>query len=243
MRKALRNIGAIAAMLALNSCGDIACFDATGPLTTERQIVVGEWQSIKNLTEGSVFYTQQDTFLVMIDADQRLFETILVQNVSGNLVIDIDEDCLQNVDMMRFNIFSPQFTGIENRGEGHFIAADTVLAPEISITSSGKGNVEFNKLISTNCTVNHTGSGNVQIIGLDTCAMVNINHSGIGNIQAYQLIAGDVTVTNSGSGQVQVHCSGVLNVTISGSGDVYYKGAPTAINPTITGSGQLINAN
>jgi len=49
-------------------------------------------------------------------------------------------------------------------------------------------------------------------------------------------------ITSTGIGDCEVNVIHILNVTISGVGNVYYKGNPT-ITSNITGLGQLIDVN
>jgi hypothetical protein len=229
------------AIIGLTSCEEL-CFDATGTETTRQQIVVGGYRSIKNMNEGDVIYTQGDTLLVMVSADDRLFQTILVQNVDSNLVLDIDEDCLKNVDKMQFNITTPTFTGIDNRGEGSFSATDTVVSTHMAIDNSGAGNIDFQRLIISSSNVNVSSTGSVYLAGPDTTDQININCSRSGGVEAAGFVTRAVTVNVSGSGSVKIHATETLNVNITGSGNVYYKGQPV-ITSTITGTGQVIDQN
>lgn len=225
----------------MTSCEEI-CFDATGTETTRQQIVVGGYRSIKNMNEGDVIYTQGDTLLVMVSADDRLFQTILVQNVDSNLVLDIDEDCLKNVNKMQFNITTHTFTGIDNRGEGSFTATDTVISDHMAIDNSGAGNIDFQRLIISSSNVNVSSTGSVFLAGPDTTDQLNINCSRSGGVEAAGFVTRAVTVTVSGSGNVSIHATEALNINITGSGNVYYKGQPV-ITSTITGTGQVIDQN
>ena len=225
----------------LTSCEEL-CFDATGPVITRQQIVVGGYRSIKNMNQGDVIYTQGDTLLVMVEADERLFETILVQNVDSNLVLDIDEDCLKNVGTMRFKITTSSFKGIDNRGEGTFTATDTVVSDFMAIDNSGGGNIDFQRLVTNGSNVNVSGTGSVHLAGSDTTNSLTVNCSRSGGVDAAGFVARNVTLTVSGSGNVNIHATETLNVTISGSGSVYYTGQPIIISE-ITGTGQLIDQN
>lgn len=228
-------------IICFTSCEEL-CFDATGPETVRQQLVVGGYRSIKNMNEGDVVYNQGDTMLVMVTADDRLFQTILVQNVDSNLVLDIDEDCLQNVEKMQFNITTPTFTGIDNRGEGTFTATDTVVGNHMAIDNSGGGNIDFQRLIVSSSNVNVNSTGSIYLAGPDTTSQLNVNCSKSGGVEAAGFVTRDVTVTVSGSGSVKIHATETLNVNITGSGNVYYKGQPV-ITSTITGTGQVIDQN
>jgi hypothetical protein len=71
----------------------------------------------------------------------------------------------------------------------------------------------------------------------------NLNISGSGNIYASNFLQNKVYITLSGSGDTHISVTAYLDVTISGSGNVYYKGDPSVINKNITGTGQLIDEN
>lgn len=71
----------------------------------------------------------------------------------------------------------------------------------------------------------------------------NLKLKGAGNIIASDLVVKDCTIELSGSGDVNVQVTDVLDVNISGSGNVYYSGDPGIINKDITGTGQLIKVD
>jgi hypothetical protein len=71
---------------------------------------------------------------------------------------------------------------------------------------------------------------------------LTIVHTGVGNIDAYDMRVDTCTITFSGIGDCRVNVISDLNVTITGLGDVYYRGNPS-ITSSLTGAGQLINDN
>ena len=228
--------------MANSSCEELLCFDSSGLAITRKQIVVNEWQSLRNITQGNIVLKQRDTFLVMINADERLFETILVQNVNGNLVLDIDEDCLKNVDVMEFTISMPEFTGLNNQGKGNFTVTDTLTTTEVSFANQSSGNIAIANLRANTIHIDNKSSGRIELEGIDTTEVSTISNSGSGKVDVENLICREITATCSGSGHIYIHCTDILNVNILGSGNIYYRGNPI-IQQNITGSGQLIKLN
>lgn len=82
-----------------------------------------------------------------------------------------------------------------------------------------------------------SSSGKVRLFG--DSRDLNTHHSGSGRIDALDLLALDVTSRSSGSGNTYINVSGVLDVSIVGSGSISYLGEPIDITSRITGSGRL----
>lgn len=105
------------------------------------------------------------------------------------------------------------------------------------ISVSGSGNVSGEIYDALKTDVRMSGSGKVELYG--NSGDVNTLLSGSGRIDLLDLIAVDVTTKTSGSGSTYVNASGILDITISASGDVFYAGEPTILS-RITGSGEII---
>jgi len=86
-----------------------------------------------------------------------------------------------------------------------------------------------------------TGVGNFVLSGDDQDELT-IVLTGVGHVKAFDMKVGTCTITSSGVGDCEVYVLNELIVTISGVGNVYYKGNP-AITETVTGIGELIPAN
>lgn len=84
------------------------------------------------------------------------------------------------------------------------------------------------------------GSGDLFLEGQTDNVYIDL--TGSGWARSFNLISDFSDVRVSGSGSAEVTVDNDLDVFISGSGDVFYKGHP-GINSQITGSGKLINAN
>jgi hypothetical protein len=71
---------------------------------------------------------------------------------------------------------------------------------------------------------------------------LKISLTGTGSFMGFSMRAGDCQVDITGTGNCEITVDNSLDVTIDGTGSVYYKGNPD-INEDITGSGSLIDAN
>jgi len=88
--------------------------------------------------------------------------------------------------------------------------------------------------------VNLAGSGDIFLRGFADHTDLTI--SGSGTIHAYDLEQNNCLVNISGSGNMYVFVNELLDVHITGSGDVNYRGTPD-VRTRITGSGSVINDN
>ena len=86
-----------------------------------------------------------------------------------------------------------------------------------------------------------SGVGDFILAG-DDQDVLTIDFIGVGNVEAFDMKVGTCYITLTGVGNCEVYVEDILDVTITGVGIVYYKGNP-AITSSITGIGQLINAN
>jgi len=114
-----------------------------------------------------------------------------------------------------------------------------ISASEIgTVGLSGSGSVALHGLHEDSLTLEVTGSGTVR--GDGAVRQLRIDVSGSGTVDLGQLPAERASVTISGSGNVEIAVSRALDVHISGSGAVTYRGDPTAVKTSITGSGHVV---
>jgi hypothetical protein len=186
---------------------------------------------------------------------------VLELNGSGSVMADIAEsqvfECVNNgsgtmsVDV----VFSDNFH-LANSGSG-LVDVKEVHAKEVRFVQSGSGIIDTGEILdSETLSIKHSSSGNVRTIltdGLKLNAILSgsgrIDLSGeaveadytlnsSGRIDALNLMTYDAIAASSGSGKIFVWATEFLEVTISGSGDIIYRGDPQ-ISFRITGSGSL----
>ena len=86
-----------------------------------------------------------------------------------------------------------------------------------------------------------TGVGDFVLSGEDQ-DQLTIRLTGVGNVKAFDMKVRSCTITSTGVGNCEVYVTDNLRVTISGVGNVYYRGKPSIISH-ITGLGLLIDSN
>ncbi|MFP4469060.1 MAG: head GIN domain-containing protein [Bacteroidales bacterium] len=102
---------------------------------------------------------------------------------------------------------------------------------------NGSGDFEAEDLHLTECNIRVMGSGDVSLSG--TAEKVEVEQMASGDINLYGLQARDVEVSTNGSGDAVVSVSGHLKARLRGSGDLTYKGDPTSVDVSASGSGEV----
>ncbi|WCL81146.1 DUF2807 domain-containing protein [Saprospira sp. CCB-QB6] len=105
---------------------------------------------------------------------------------------------------------------------------------------SGSGNMTVTNLQTNQWDAYSTGAGNFTISGYSPSESVSFD--GSSNYYGFNFLSQNGSYRHAGSGQIECQASSLLDANLSGSGNLYYKGNP-AQTVTITGTGQLIDAN
>ena len=110
------------------------------------------------------------------------------------------------------------------------------VASQFSLTLAGVGEINATNYTGQSLDASQAGVGDIRVSGSVGSQTVVV--SGVGDYEGGALASVDAVVTLSSMGSATVRVSGTLDVTISGSGTVYYIGNPV-ITSNITGTGSL----
>jgi hypothetical protein len=153
------------------------------------------------------------------------------------------------------SVFS-SIISLKNTGSGKLNMIGSYV-DDISITQTGSGSLDAGSIFSPSLiSVNQTssgkvfasvndgieiearlsGSGSIELWGNVLNALFTLSASG--RIDAIELMAQDVIANISGSGKIYTYATEFLDVLITASGDVIYRGKPL-LSIRITGSGSV----
>jgi len=188
-------------------------------------------------TSSSVRLVQSDRYEVVITGWSSDVADTRVRVNNDQLVIDehgrIDPDQV-------IRIYLPDLRQIRLLGSGDVYGeTEFRINGGMSVENLGSGDMDLLVDVDqADAIVN--GSGDILLEG--NADNLDIYVGGSGWYRGFNLFTDfcDVHITGSGSAQVLVDRD--LDVTIHGSGDVYFRGHPV-ISTLITGSGHLIDAN
>jgi len=121
-------------------------------------------------------------------------------------------------------------------GSGNIRIEGTLKAPELGIQLSGSGNVSGN-IVTDDLDLRQSGSGNIKLTG--NAGKAEFSCSGSGNVICADLVTDNCRVTLSGSGNAEVNVNKELSASISGSGNIRYRGNGNLVNASTAGSGKI----
>jgi len=223
------------AMAVLGGCiGFTGCLNGSGHIATENRSLAG-FDGIDLLSSANLYITQGAEQPIRIEADDNILPALRTTFRSGVLVIDTD-GCIVPTRTVNIYVSAPLFSSLAVSGSGNIVGQSLVSSDSLALKVSGSGSMDLD-MNCRNVDTSVSGSGSMLLAGQAS------NHSsvisGSGNIRSYDLSTRRSSITISGSGMDEASVSDELDVRISGSGDVYYKGNPGVMQQSISGSGGL----
>jgi hypothetical protein len=190
----------------------------------------------------------------IIPSEEFMVVIIAQQNIADVMVIDVVDDVARlsykphlNVnptDVAKVIFYMPELYSLRIDGSGDIyvydyyeteynfdlkingsgdIIIDELICGRFTSEINGSGDVEANIVASKVETVIR-GSGDIKYRGSTTNHEIRI--SGSGDIEAFDLHTDTTKIDISGSGNCYVWAENILDIFISGSGSVTYKGTP-----------------
>lgn len=230
-------------LLLSNGCGSLFCFEVSGPIT-QWSYHISPFSKIRVYNAPEIYITQGDSQSVVVESEENMFHALLfhIDPFKELLYIDFDETCIDDIDHFKIFITVDTLKEIDMRAGGEVWVENTMATDSIKVFISGSADVHLNNLDANYMRTDISGSGNMHYNGFDTIGLHEIDISGIGSVYSYGLDCNVADVNISGGALVQLTAHQLLNIDISGMGEVHYKGQPI-ITQNIAGNGSVINAN
>lgn len=204
----------------------------------KQDLTIAEFNKIDLAIDAEIEIIKDENRKVEIVAQQNIFELIKTEIVSDKWIIDFTKE-VSDYKQITIYIYTPKIEGIEISGSGDIYSSDTFSNENTEFSISGSGDIDF-LVDSENTQISIPGSGSINLVGGTINQDISI--SGSGDVNCFKFFSDKSEVNISGSGKTEIYVRNNLFVTISGSGNVYYKGEPS-VNSIITGSGKVINSN
>lgn len=221
--------------ISLTNCFQVnLCTEGSGQVT-KRNFDIIEFKTIYVGVPSKVFIIQDSIPKVEIETDDNLLDFIFVRVVDDQLQIESEKGICPR--RLNIRITNPTYKGIQIDGSADIIALSPISTNKIYIGINGSGDVLIDSIQTNRISIAINGSGDIRIGGIAEDFNAEIN--GSGDINAIKLLSNKVQVETNGSGDVYVNCLQELNISISGSGDVFYLGNPSTSHIEIKGSGRL----
>jgi hypothetical protein len=188
--------------------------------------------------DAEISYTQDSVYKLEISAQPNILKILTTEVKNSELRMDLKRNVWDH-NTIKIIIHSPGITSFVISGSGNIKVQNAIATDQLDLTISGSGDISIPSLTAGRVTAKISGSGNVQISGGNVTSE-NFTVSGSGDLDTERLLASGNISKVSGSGNMILNVTESLDVTISGSGSIRYKGRP-AISSQITGSGKLIH--
>jgi hypothetical protein len=137
---------------------------------------------------------------------------------------------------LRAYVSAPEIRALTSSGSGSMYIEGLLKAEKLDLEISGSGNIN-GKVDVDELEVDQSGSSNIRLSG--TARRASFDCSGSGNIDSPELVTDQCEIEISGSGNAYITANKEISASISGSGNVRYRGDATIGNLSVAGSGKL----
>lgn len=236
MKRMLFIVFTVALAAAASGCVHIMvdCVHGSGVVAREDRSV-SSFRRVVVKGSSDVVLTQAAAQRVTVEAEDNLVPLIRTAVEDGNLVIDTRK-CIENTRPVVVHVTAPELAGLTISGSGDVTGPGRIDAKEFDIRISGSGDVRL-WLVASDIRTQISGSGDVVLRG--SARNFDATISGSGDINAADLATVRAGVRISGSGDCRLDVAEQLDVSISGSGDVGYKGPVRDVRASVSGSGDV----
>ncbi len=212
------------------------CELGSGNVTSETR-TVDAFHSVKLGGWGNLYVTQDGKSEIHIEAEDNVLPLLQTYVRDGVLVIEHERfKCITPRKPVDVYVSMEEVKRLSLSGSGKIIGQTEIISDSLEVSVSGSGDINL-EVETEELKTTISGSGDAKLKGDATTHDITI--SGSGDIESYELDTEKSTVKVFGSGKTEVSVSNELDVTIAGSGDVYYKGDPANLNTQISGSGKM----
>lgn len=228
--------------LSLSACRFISGerIDGNGVISTEQRNVTN-FNGV-SVSGGMDVIVAPGSYSVRIEADENLLQYIETEMDGSVLEIGPRKGYnLRPEQDIKIYVSAPYFNEIEVSGSGSVTSQSMIKAENTLVTDiSGSGDMKL-EVDAPEVDMEITGSGSVALKGATRKLRADIN--GSGTLKAFELLSEETEVEISGAGDAEVYASKVLGISVSGAGNVSYKGNPPSLNQNVSGAGNVRKVN
>lgn len=218
----------------LTSCLDINSIKGDGQITT-KSYDVESFESVEVSGFYEVMLIQGDEESVEVETDQNLLDYIRIFNDGKRLIIE-SEESLSSDHGVQVTVFYKNLHNIYSSGASEVKSRGTMEGEQLKVNMAGAGAIEVD-VDAESLDVNISGAGLIKLSGTTHTQYLDL--SGAGKLDAFELVSEECYVNLSGVGEAEVYVTERLNATVSGIGNVKYRGNPQKISQDVSGMGKV----
>lgn len=217
---------------------------------------VSGFDQIELDTIGAVHIEQGDSESLNIETDDNILPLLEVQVKDGKLILCAQDGAdFAPSNTITFRVTVRELSAVTANASGDFFVGpitgkslavhvnasgdvnlEGVEVGQFSVTSAGSGDVTVDSLEADDAKVDLSADGSVMLAGGTLSLSVEIK--GSGSLRAEGLQASDAVIAVRASGNATVWAVDLLDITLSGSGDLSYYGSPK-LTTNMSGSGDV----
>src|SRR5690606_4479615 len=182
---------------------------------------------------------QVSDYAVTVEGDNNLLEYVVARMEGRTLDISLRDGVrIAPTQKMILYISAPEIKKVETSAACDMkVSAPRLQTDYLDLDMSGASKAKIDQINARKIDVEVSGATSVVFKG--STDVLDIDASGASKVNCYELKAQDVSVDISGAGITKVNASRNLDVDISGSGKVLYKGNPENIRKEVSGAATL----
>ena len=174
---------------------------------------------------------------VKVETYENLMDKIETKTENGSLYIGLKPGNYNNAfHKTMVHITTNNLTQLEVGSAGSIMSSDTFKVDKIDLRVSGSGSIKF--LVQANdVNANISSAGNLDLSGSATNLTAKTSGSGDLNALRFQVENADMVV--SSAGMARINAKAITRASVSGSGNLIYKGNPTINDINISSAGNI----
>jgi hypothetical protein len=238
MKKSSPFVLALLVSLMLPACGCMHlghdCIEGTGKTNTESRNL-RDFKGVDLRIAGNAEVTMGPNFEVTVQAEESLLPHVKTTIEDGTLIID-SKECFHTGKQIVVRVTLPELRNLELSGSGDIKGMNALNGDKMYIALTGSGSIDA-EIAATVVRTVLAGSGDVMLRGKAKDHEIKI--AGSGDVHAGEFATDNTTARISGSGNCELRAAQLLRASISGSGNVYYRGHPNKVESQVSGSGEV----
>jgi len=215
-------------------CNGMYGLNGNGDVTTEQRQVA----PFHGIEVGGAFEVELrhgDTESLSLEADNNLLQYITTEVKNGRLTVTTQRN-IGHFEKLKAVITFKSLDEIDLHGAVELWGDKHMTFDDLSIEGSGATEMEM-KVTVQKLILELSGSSEVTLTG--TAAEVDAEMSGATDLKADDLETAALRMELSGAGEADVYVTERMDVTVSGAGDVRYRGEPKEVNEHVSGAGNI----
>ncbi len=198
---------------------------------------VGKFHSIEFRGHGVVVLTPGYDYEVRLEGEEALLKDYATVVDSGMLIIKSDSWLkFWRKKPITVYVSMPLVRKLSVAGSGSIVGESTIYSDRLTLELTGSGEIELDVETKQLGSI-ISGSGEIRLRGSAKAFQHTI--SGSGDLNAFNLETERSEIKITGSGNCELSASNRLDVLISGSGTVFYRGDPRTVSQEVSGSGKV----